>query len=107
MTKMRNLLRRRGSVSVLAATMFPVMVGMAGLATEYGDALLTQIKAQRMADAAAWSGALAYNQAGSTASITNAANRIANVNGLATSAMAASLVSSPSGDGNNAVQATV
>ena len=105
--KIRILARRRGSVTVLAAAIFPVLIGMAGLATEYGDALLTQMKAQRIADAAAWSGALAYNQSGSSASIANAANRIATVNGISTQAMTASLVSSPTGDSNNAVKATV
>ena len=109
--KMRNVLTRlrsrRAAVTVLAATLFPVMVGMVGLATSYGDALLTKLKAQRIADAAAYSGAVAYNQLSTSAAITNAANRVATVNGVSTSAMAASLVTSPSGDGNNAVEATV
>jgi len=80
---------------------------MAGLATAYGDALLTKLKAQRIADAAAFAGAVAYNQLSTTAAITNAANRVAATNGIATDAMTASLVSSPSGDGNSAVHATV
>ncbi len=105
--KMRAFLCRRGSVSVLAATMFPVLIGMAGLATEYGNALLTQMKAQRIADAAAWSGALAYNQSASSASITNAANRIATVNGISAQAITVSLVNSPTGDTNNAIKAAV
>ena len=92
---------------MLAATMFPVLIGMAGLATEYGNALLTQMKAQRIADAAAWSGALAYNQSASSASITNAANRIATVNGISAQAITVSLVNSPTGDTNNAVKAAV
>lgn len=47
---MWNLLNRlrskRAGVTILAAVMFPTLVGMAGLATDYGDALL---KAQRIA----------------------------------------------------------
>jgi hypothetical protein len=80
---------------------------MAGLATAYGDALLTKLKAQRIADAAAYAGAVAYNQLGTSAAITNAANRVATANGLPTADMSASLVTSPSGDGNSAVEATV
>jgi Flp pilus assembly protein TadG len=104
LTRLRS---RRGAVTVLAATLFPVMVGMAGLATSYGDALLTKLKAQRIADAAAYAGALAYSQLSTTTAITGAADRVATVNGISTSALAASLVTSPSGDGNNAVEATV
>ena len=60
---MKNSLRwlrgRRASVTVLAAVMLPALVGMAGLATQYGNALLTQVKAQRIADAAAYGAAWA------------------------------------------------
>ncbi len=104
LTRLRN---RRGSVTILAATLFPVMIGMAGLATSYGDALLTKLKAQRIADAAAYAGAIAYNSLSTSTAITDAANRAATVNGISTGAMAASLVTSPSGDGNSAIEATV
>jgi hypothetical protein len=108
---MQNVLTRlrcrRAAVTVLAATLFPVLVGVAGLATSYGDALLTKLKAQRIADAAAYAGAVAYNQLGTTTAITQAATRVATVNGISSSAMTASLVTSPSGDGNSAVQTTV
>ena len=97
---------RRGSVTVLAATVLPVLVGMAGLTTEYGTALLTKVKMQRIADAAAYSGALAYNAAGTTDALNNAISRIATLNGIPASDLAASVVSSPTGDGNNAVQVT-
>ena len=80
---------------------------MAGLATAYGDALLTKLKAQRIADAAAYAGAVAYNQLSTTTAITEAANRVATINGISTSAISASVVTSPSGDGNSAVEATV
>ncbi len=102
---------KRASVTVLAAVIFPALVGMAGLATEYGNALLTKVKAQRIADAAAYGAAWAYNPANSsdanTSAMNAAANRIALLNGIATSAMAVSIGNSPSGDGNQAVRATV
>ena len=102
---------RRASVTVLAAVIFPALVGMAGLATEYGNALLTKVKAQRIADAAAYGAAWAYNPANSsdanTSAMNAAANRIALLNGIATTAMAVSIGTSPSGDGNQAVRATV
>jgi len=102
---------RRASVTVLAAVIFPALVGMAGLATEYGNALLTKVKAQRIADAAAYGAEWAYNPANSsdanTSAMNAAANRIALLNGIATTAMAVSIGTSPSGDGNQAVRATV
>lgn len=102
---------KRASVTVLAAVIFPALVGMAGLATEYGNALLIKVKAQRIADAAAYGAAWAYNPASTsdanTSAMNAAANRIALLNGIATSAMAVSIGASPSGDGNQAVRATV
>src|SRR5690242_20493731 len=104
LTHRRN---RRAAVTVLAATLFPVLLGMAGLATAYGDALLTKMKAQRIADAAAYAGAVGYGELATTTAITNAANRVATVNGIPTADVSASLVTSPRGDGYSAVQATV
>lgn len=107
-TLLTRLRSRRGGVTILAAVMFPALIGIAGLATEYGDALMMQIKAQRLADDTAYAGALAYMSAGSTTAMTNAADQIATLNGLPTADLTAiSIVSSPSGDGNSAVQATV
>ncbi len=98
---------RRGSITVLAATMLPALIGMAGLATEYGNALMQHEKNQQVADIAAYSGALAYVSSGTTGAMGNAVSRIATLNGFATSAVTASLVASPTGDGNQAVKATV
>ena len=102
---------RRASVTLLAAVIFPALVGMAGLATEYGNALLIKVKAQRIADAAAYGAAWAYSPANSsdtnTSAMNAAANRIALLNGIVTSDMAVSIGNSPSGDGNQAVRATV
>ena len=104
---LKRLRSKRAGVTILAATVFPVMIGMVGLATAYGDGLLTKLKAQRIADAAAYSGAVAYSQLGTSAAITDAADRDATVNGISISEMSASLVNSPTGDGNSAVEATV
>ena len=49
---------RRGSITVMAAAMFPVLVGVSGLAgVEYGYGLLTRVENQRTADLAAYSAA--------------------------------------------------
>lgn len=102
---------KRASVTVLAAVIFPTLLGMAGLATQYGNALLTKVKAQRIADAAAYSAASVYNPASTSdansSAMNAAANRIALLNGIVTSDMAVSIGNSPSGDGNQAVRATV
>jgi hypothetical protein len=102
---------KRASVTVLAAVIFPTLLGMAGLATQYGNALLTKVKAQRIADAAAYGAAWAYNPANTsdanTSAMNAAANRIALLNGIVTTDMAVSIGNSPSGDGNQAVRATV
>jgi Flp pilus assembly protein TadG len=96
-----------GSVSVLAAWAFPMLIGVTGLAVEYGDALLTKVKVQRVADAAAYSGALAYVKNSSTDAMNAAISRVATLNGIASSAAVGALVNSPTGDGNQAVQVTV
>ncbi len=98
---------RRGTITVMAAAMFPVLIGISGLGVEYGYGLLTRVENQRVADLAAYSGALAYNATNLTASMTSAVSRIVVLNGVASSAAVAALVTSPSGDGHQAVQVTV
>lgn len=110
--RLRALLRtmhsRRGSVSVMAAVMFPVLIAMAGLVTEYGNGLMARQKAQRMADVAALAGAIAYAPNSSTTAMNTAVARIAALNGFADTAVVAAVVASPiTGDTNVAVQATV
>ena len=101
------LRERRGSISIMSAVMFPVLIGMSGLGAEYGFGLLTKVENQRAADLAAYSGALAYTASSSTTTMQSAASNIVALNGLASSSVIASLVSSPTGDGNKAVLATV
>jgi hypothetical protein len=97
----------RGSVTIMAAVMFAGLIGIAGLVTEYGDALLTRVNAQREADLAAYSGALAYNATSSTTALNAAVRRSATLNGFTSSQVVGSLVTSPSGDGNQAVRVVV
>jgi hypothetical protein len=98
---------RRGNISIVAAVVLTVLAGFAGLATEYGTALVTKSQTQPIADAAAYSGAMAYSTSSSTIALNNAVSRIATTNGIPSSAAVASLVTSPSGDGNQAVNVTV
>jgi hypothetical protein len=68
---------------------------------------LQKAEDQRVADLAAYGGALVYNSSGSSsANATSAASNIAALNGLS-SGVTPSVVGSPSGDGNKAVEVTV
>jgi putative Flp pilus-assembly TadE/G-like protein len=98
---------RRGSISVLSALTIVGVVGFSALALEYGYGLLQQVENQRIADLAAYSGALVYNSTNSSSSASSAVSKIASLNGLSSTAASASVGSSPSGDGNQAVQVTV
>ena len=105
---MRRFLRdKRGSIAIIGAVALPVMVGFASLVAEYGHGLLVQAETQRVADAAAYAGALAYNANATTTAMTSAADAVANLNGIATSAVTATLTPSTTGDGNSAVQVSI
>ena len=95
----------QGAISVLAAFVLVAVVGVSALALEYGHGLLQKVENQRAADLAAYGGALVYNSTGSTDSATSAATNIAALNGLS-SGVTPSYVSSPSGDGNHAIEVT-
>ena len=97
---------RSGSVAVAGLTL-PLLVGFAGLVAEFGYGLLVKVENQRVADLAAYSGALAYNSTNSTSTMNSAISNIAVLNGLPSSAVTGSLVSSPSGNGNAAVSISV
>jgi hypothetical protein len=98
---------RRAAVSIVAALSLPSLIAFSSLVAEYGHGLLVKTENQRVADLAAYAGALAYNANATTASITSAADAVATLNGLSSSTVSASLVSSPTGDGNNAVRVSV
>ena len=87
--------------------MMTAVVGLAGLVAEYGDGLFNRIEDQRYADVAALAGATNYGFNTSVSAMNTAVSRAVTLNGLASIAAVASLVSSPTGDGNQAVQVTV
>lgn len=98
--------QRRGSVSLLAAGMFPVLIGVSGLGVEYGYGVLTHVEDQRVADLTAYAGAQVYsNNGNSTSKMTTAVDNLAAFNGISSNDISASIVSRT--DGNSAVQVTV
>jgi Flp pilus assembly protein TadG len=107
LTTLRHLFRRRdGAISILSAVVLPALLVIVGLAVEYGNGLLHKVRDQRVADSAAFAAATVYSQ-NSSASLTSVVDSIASLNGLSASNISASLVTSPSGDGSQAVQVTV
>ena len=98
---------RRASIAVVGAAVIAMLAGLAAVAVDLGTAYLARTTDQRVADSAAYAGALAYNASSSTATMNAAVSNLASLNGLAAGAVAAVLVASPSGDGNNAVKVTV
>ncbi|HEX4199201.1 MAG TPA: pilus assembly protein TadG-related protein [Caulobacteraceae bacterium] len=91
----------------MAALVLPALIGMVGLVAEYGHGLLSKVENQRVADLAAYAGALAYNATSSTTAMTTAADNVAALNNIPASAVSVTLVSSPSGDGQSAVDVQV
>ena len=82
------------------------VIGVSALSLEYGHGLLQRTENQRVADLAAYGGALVYGSTSSTSSATGAASNIAALNGIS-SGVSPSVVSSPTGDGNNALKVVV
>lgn len=100
---LRLLRHRRGSVSVLSAVVFPVLIGVVALVADFGYALVIKAENQRVADLAAYAGALAYNATTSTTTMNAVVANVVTLNGIASANATASLVTSPTGDGNQAV----
>jgi Flp pilus assembly protein TadG len=98
---------RGGTVTILVALTLPVVIGVVALALEFGHGLMTKVEDQRIADFAAYAGALAYNSLGSTTGMTAAADYVAALNGISPDNVSVGLSPSPSGDGNQAVQVNV
>lgn len=106
--RFRDLLAdRRGAIAILTAFVFIAILGFSALAVEFGRGLLRRVQDQRVADIAAYSGALVYNATGSASATNSAVAHIVQLNGLTVSAANTTIVASPSGDGNQAVQVTV
>lgn len=98
---------RRASVTTVAAFVLPALIGMVGLVGEYGHGLLSKVENQRVADLAAYAGALAYNTTSSTTAMTTAADNVAALNNIGASNVTVTLVSSPTGDGRSAVDVQI
>jgi hypothetical protein len=98
---------RRASIALIGGAVIAMLATMAAVAVDLGTAYLAKVGDQRAADSAAYAGALAYNATSSTATMQSAVSNLAALNGLHAGAASASLVASPSGDGNSAVQVTV
>jgi uncharacterized membrane protein len=115
----RKLLRdERAAISALSAFSLAAVVGISALVVEYGHGLLQRSDNQRVADLAAYGGALAYNTiihsaTGSVASATtsgeSAATKIAALNGLTGEGVIVTpaIVTSPRLDGNTTMRVTV
>ncbi len=98
---------KRASVALLGAAAISMLTAMAAVGVDLGAAYQAKAVNQRIADSAAYAGALGYNATGSTGTMTAAASSLAVLNGLSASAATASLTASPSGNGNSAVKVTV
>jgi Flp pilus assembly protein TadG len=98
--------RRDGSVTVIGAVSIPILIAMVGFVAEYGNGLLHKVEDQRIADAAAFAAATSYNN-NSGNSMSSVVQSVATLNGIPGSAVNESIVTSPSGDGNSAVEVTV
>lgn len=103
----RFLRDRTANISIMFAAMLSAATGMAALVAEYGDGLYNRLQDQRDADMAAMAGATNYAANGTVSAMNAAVSRAATLNGLASGAAVASVVSSPSADGNQAVQVVV
>jgi len=99
--------QRRASIALVGGAVIGMLATMAAVAVDLGTGYLAKVADQRFADSAAYAGALAYNSTGSTTTMKSAVSNLATLNGLPAGAAVASLVASPSGDGNNAVQVAV
>lgn len=74
------------SVAVTSALAIPALLGIAGLALEFGDALVTRAETQRVADLAVHAGVLAYARNGNTEEMELVARNVARLNGFDASA---------------------
>src|SRR6516165_5230245 len=96
------------AISVPSALCLVVVIGISALSVEFGHALLQRSDNQRVADLAAYGGALVYYSSGSNAA-QSAAMNIAALNGLTSgnATITCDIVESPRGNGNLAMRVTV
>ena len=93
----------RGTITLLAAFLLPVLIGFLALAAEFGYGLLMQVENQRVADAAALAAAIAYGN-GQTTNYATAATNIANLNGMTGATLATTLTTVPQDSSRQAIK---
>ncbi len=98
---------RKAGVMIFMAFTSLGIIAIAAFAINLGNAYSTLSRAQRLADVAAYAGAVSYHNAGTTTALNAAVARMATLNGLSSSAIAGSLTASPTGDGNSAVKTLI
>lgn len=96
-----------GAVAVIAGLAIPVLLGVTGLALEYGQMLVVRAETQRTADLASHAGAVAYSQNGDTGTMVDAATGVARLNGFSASEIVVALDTSSATASGSAVRATV
>ena len=98
---------RSGNISIVGALSLPVLIGVVALVAEFGHGLLTRADNQRVADLAAYAAAVSYTSSASTSTMTSVANRVAALNGIPSTAVTATLVTSPKTASNQAVHVQI
>jgi Flp pilus assembly protein TadG len=96
-----------GSVAIMVALLLPALIGCVALVAEFGRAIVTKTEHQRVADIAAYAGAVAYSAAESTSDMQAAVARMATLNGLSAGNLTPSLITSPRNNGTQAVRVLV
>jgi Flp pilus assembly protein TadG len=98
---------KKGNVAILSAIFVTGLIGASGLTVEFGNALLNHLQDQRVADLAAIGAANVYNSTSSATAASAAVSNVATLNGISSTSVTSAVVTSPSGDGNQAIQVTV
>lgn len=84
-----------------------MLVGIVALVAEFGQALLDRAENQRVADLAAYSGAVAFTATSSNTAMAAAANRVVTLNGIAATDASVQLVPSPRDEAAQAVNVAI
>ncbi|MGH6889354.1 MAG: hypothetical protein ACREHF_09180 [Rhizomicrobium sp.] len=87
--------------------MLTSLVGVGGLAVDYGNGLYNRLADQRVADVAAAAGARVYDETESNSAVSTAVTNVGALNGVASAAISETIVNSPTGDGNKAIKVIV
>jgi hypothetical protein len=100
MRLLRRFIRAEaGNFVVITALLMPALIGLTALAVEFGMGLLSRAENQRVADIAAFAGALEYSAGKSEAGMRDTALHAAGLNGIDAAAVSVALVPSPRGTG--------